>query len=138
MGLARTLERNAITEISDPLFVLIEDFVLLCAEPSRSQTIYRDSVLAPIIGQTHGELSDSSAACSISSEAGVSSHTRYRTYIDDSSVTTRNHAARKRLGHKETPAKICLKNLIPILPCNLQRRFSNVASSVVHQDVEMT
>src|SRR6266581_152660 len=53
IGLPGSLERNAVTKVIEPLFILIKDLVLFGAKPARSQAIDRHGVPAPIIGQAH-------------------------------------------------------------------------------------
>ena len=56
LRLAGALERNAIAEVFDPLFVFVQDFILVGAKPSRRKTVHRDAMLAPIVGKAHGQL----------------------------------------------------------------------------------
>ncbi len=48
--------RHVAAEVFDPLFVFVQDFILVGAKPSRRKTVHRDAMLAPIVGKAHGQL----------------------------------------------------------------------------------
>ena len=55
-------------EIFDPLLVFVHDLVLLGAKPAGGETVDGDAVLAPIVGEAHGELADAAAAGAVGRE----------------------------------------------------------------------
>src|SRR5580700_287214 len=135
--LTGALERNAVAEILDPLFIFVEDLVLFGAKPSRSQAVHSDSMLAPIVGQTHRKLSNPATAGSIRRHASVTGNAGDGSNVDDASVSARDHAAGHGLRHKKASAKICIENQIPFVPGHVERGFAHIAPGIVDQDVEM-
>src|SRR5438128_875272 len=104
MRLPRALHRNAIRQVINPLSVFVEHLVLLGAKPAGGKAIDRDSMFAPVIGQTHSQLADAAAARAIRAQASKSGDAGDRTNIDDPAVTTRHHPPRDSLSDKETAA----------------------------------
>ena len=43
---------------------------------------------------------------------------------------------RDSLGDKKTAAQISVENEIPVVPGNLERRFADVTSGIVYEDVD--
>src|SRR6185295_4174392 len=96
--------------------------VSLPTEPAGGEAVHGDSVFAPVVGEAHGELPDSSAAGSVGSETCVAGDAGNRSDVDDAAVVASNHAAGDRLSDEKTAAKIGVENLIPIIPAYVQRR----------------
>src|ERR1017187_9586585 len=92
--LARTFRRNAVDQVVDPILTLIQHLVLCGAKPARSEAIHRDTVLAPIIGEAHGELPDTSTTRSIGSQSSATEDAGDRSDIHDAAISIWNHAAR--------------------------------------------
>jgi len=110
----------------------------LCrAEPSGREAVHGDAVFAPIVGEAHGELANSAAACAVRAEAGVTGDAGDGTDVDDAAVVARNHTACDGLRDEKAAAQICVENQIPIIPSDFERGLANVAAGIVDQDVEM-
>ena len=95
-------------------------------------------MLAPIIGQAHRQLPDAAPAGPIGCQTCVTRHAGHRPNIDNAPVPARDHAARQGLRDEKTPAQIGVKDQVPVFPGNVERRFANVATRIVDQDVQMT
>src|SRR6267154_2241882 len=132
----RPLHRNPIAKILHPLLIFVEHLVLFRAEPSRRQAIHRHPMLAPIVRQTHRQLPNPPAARPIRPQPRITRHAGHRPYINDASVTARDHPSRHRLRHKKTSAQIRIQNQIPIVPGHIQGRLANIAARVVHQNIQ--
>src|SRR5207244_8365818 len=96
-----------------------------------------DAVFAPVVGEAHGELANSAAACAIGSKARVARNTGDRADVNDAAIARRNHAARGGLRNEKTSAQICVQNRIPIFPGNFECGFADVSASIVDENVEM-
>ncbi len=92
---------------------------------------------APVVCKAHRHLANPAARRSIRREACIPKHARHRTDIDDPPVALRNHPARHCLRHKEAAAQIRLHHQVPIVPRHIQRGLAHIASSVVHQNVNL-
>src|SRR5258707_12803366 len=137
MGFAGALNGNAFAKIVDPLLIFVESFVLLGVEPAGRETIYGDAVLAPVVGEAHGELAIAAATGAIGSESGVTGDAGDGSDVDDAAVFGVDHAAGNGLGHKKTAAQIGVENYIPIFPGDFERRFADVEAGVVYKNIEM-
>src|SRR5437763_8084452 len=89
--LPRTFERDPVAKILHPFFVFVEHFVLFSAKPARREAVHRDPVLAPVIGEAHGQLPNASAARSVRTEPGVTGNAGYGANINDATVASPNH-----------------------------------------------
>ena len=136
LRLPRTFQGNAIAKIFDPFFVLVEDLVLFGSKPSRRKTIHRDAVSAPVVRKTHCQLPNAPAAGAIRAETRVACDAGDGADVDDASVAASNHAARDGLCDKKTAAKIGIENQIPIIPSYVERRFADIATGIVYENIE--
>jgi len=137
VGLARALYRDAVGDVVDPLLVFVHHFVLVGAEPPWCEAIYGDAMLAPVVGEAHGELADAAAARAIGSETRVPLDAGDRADVDDAAVVAPDHAAGYRLGYEEAATKIGVQNQVPVVPGYLEGRFADVAARVVDEDVHL-
>lgn len=135
--LAWALERNTLAEIFHPLFVFVENLVLLGAEPTGSEAVDGDPVRTPVIGEAHCELANAAAACAVRGEARVARDTGDRANVDDAAVVARDHAARYGLRNKKTSTQIGVENQIPVVPGDVEGGFADVASRVVYENVDV-
>ena len=134
---AGTLDGNAFSEIFDPFGVFVHDFILFGAEPAGGQAIDGDAVLAPIVGETHGELANAAATGAVRAESGITGDSGDRADVDDAAVVAVDHAASNGLRDEKTAAQVCIENQIPIFPSDFERGFANVAAGVVDEDVDV-
>ena len=105
MRLARALEGDTVAEIFHPLPIFVHDRVLGGFEPARREAIHGDAVDSPIVGEAHGELANSAAACAVRAETGVTGYAGDGADVDDASVAARNHAARDGLRDEKAAAQ---------------------------------
>src|SRR5580692_2396854 len=99
--LARTLRRNAIDEVINPLMILVKHLVLRGAKPSRREAVDSDAARTPVIGETHGELAHATTAGAVGREPRIAKDAGNGTDVDDAAIAMREHAARNRLRDKE-------------------------------------
>src|SRR5206468_4322467 len=134
--LAGALERNAIAKIFDPIFIIVENCILFGAKPSRRKAIHGDAVLAPVVREAHGQLPDATTASAIGAESCVTCDTGDGADVDDAAIAARDHDAGHGLRNKKTAAQIGIQNQVPIIPRNLESRLANVATRVVHENID--
>ncbi len=95
-------------------------------------------MLAPVVGQAHGQLPHTAAAGSVGREPRISEDARHRTDIDDAPIAMLDHAARHLLRDKEGSAQIRVEHHVPIVPGHIESGFAGIASGVVDQNMYLT
>src|SRR5580704_1550551 len=137
VGLAGALHWDAVGDVGNPFLVVVHDFVLVGAEPAGRQAIHGDAVLAPVVGEAHGELTDAAAAGAVGAESGESGDAGNGADVDDAAVVVLHHAARNSLRDEEASTQIRIENQVPVVPSDVDGGLSNVATGVVDEDVDL-
>src|SRR5207253_3307506 len=118
-----------------PLLVFVEHLVLLRAKPARRKAVHCNSVLAPVVGQTHRQLPHTATAGSVGCQARVSKDARHGTDIDDAAIAMLYHAACHLLRYKEGSTQICVEHHVPIVPGHIESGFPRIASGVIDENM---
>jgi hypothetical protein len=135
--IAGSLHGNAVDEILHPRLVFIKDLILRGAKPAGREAVDGDAVRPPVIGKAHGKLANAAAAGTVRRKARITEDAGNGADVDDAAVAMLHHSARDGLRDKEGAAQIGVKYEIPIVPRDIERGLPDIATGVVHQDVDL-
>src|SRR5450755_792057 len=112
--------------------------VLRCVEPARRNAIHGNAMLSPIVRQAHGQLANAPTAGAVGAKSRIARNAGDGTDVNDSPISARHHSTRHASRDEKTSPQIGVENQIPVIPCHVQRRLTDITSSIVNQNNEVT